>query len=293
MRNSFVTVAIILCTSILLGCALDRMKATSDSNVSSEFAHKLNNKILKSKIANKDEVDSLQISKLEGYKLGSISVEQFMADGWDAKSPFFGLLGVVGAKHIGGNIEITIGSYRPGQVPTTSMTVLHSDGSSVNVVGRHTENINITQLEKLADSYQNDFDKLVHQPDGTAYSIWPSPRGAQLLGNLSFENGVLKSILLNGSTLPLGTSDEDLHKLSTYFALLGHASGCDIDVTEFTKKVTRWEIKHFPPGSVDEKKYVDPLISTLPKQAAEQREGRTKYTCEYLRQEITKIKVPE
>ncbi|HSA80658.1 MAG TPA: hypothetical protein VLE23_07525 [Geminicoccaceae bacterium] len=89
------------------------------------------------------------------------------------------------------------------------------------------------------------------------------------------------ALLLGASVAPdvEAASQADLKRLDNMALLLGRAAGCNLDTERATGVVGAWFDQTFPPGSIDQKRYLPKFTKEIRRHAAEQQSGNSPDSC--------------
>jgi hypothetical protein len=74
-------------------------------------------------------------------------------------------------------------------------------------------------------------------------------------------------------------SEADLARLDSMALLLGRAAGCNLDTERATGVIGAWFDQTFPPGSLDQKRYLPKFTNEIRRHAAEQQSGNSPDSC--------------
>jgi len=81
------------------------------------------------------------------------------------------------------------------------------------------------------------------------------------------------------SSTALAATPADVDKMTTYAVVLGRSVACGADIKVPMRRVGIWMDKKFPPGSMDQKKYLPVFMKGVSYNAEEQKQGRSPDSC--------------
>ena len=89
------------------------------------------------------------------------------------------------------------------------------------------------------------------------------------------------ALLLGAALAPVAeaASEADLKRLDNMALLLGRAAGCNLDTDRATGVIGAWFDQTFPPGSIDQKRYLPMFAREIRRHAAEQQSGNSPDSC--------------
>lgn len=88
------------------------------------------------------------------------------------------------------------------------------------------------------------------------------------------------------------TDSNDINKLTSYAVIIGRAIGCSINTDVAVNKVTSWLDKRFPPGSVDQKRYLPVFMGGIKYHVENQVNGNSPDNCSTVRREYGLMEWP-
>jgi hypothetical protein len=74
-------------------------------------------------------------------------------------------------------------------------------------------------------------------------------------------------------------SDADLQRMNNMALLLGRAAGCGLDTDRATGVIGAWFDQTFPPGSIDQKRYLPVFTREIRRHAEQQQSGNSPDSC--------------
>jgi hypothetical protein len=89
------------------------------------------------------------------------------------------------------------------------------------------------------------------------------------------------ALFLGAALAPVAeaASEADLKRLDNMALLLGRAAGCNLDTDRATGVIGAWFDQTFPPGSIDQKRYLPMFTREIRRHAAEQQNGNSPDSC--------------
>lgn len=82
-----------------------------------------------------------------------------------------------------------------------------------------------------------------------------------------------------GAPVAKAASEADLQRMSNMALLLGRAAGCGLDTSRATDVIGTWFDQTFPPGSIDQKRYLPAFAKEVRRHAAAQQSGDSPDSC--------------
>jgi hypothetical protein len=91
----------------------------------------------------------------------------------------------------------------------------------------------------------------------------------------------LSALLLGTCIAPAAAaaSKADLERMSNMALLLGRAAGCGLDTARATRVIGAWFDQTFPPGSIDQKRYLPIFTRDIRRHAEQQQSGNSPDSC--------------
>jgi hypothetical protein len=74
-------------------------------------------------------------------------------------------------------------------------------------------------------------------------------------------------------------SKADLERMNNMALLLGRAAGCGLDTDRATGVIGAWFDQTFPPGSIDQKRYLPVFTREIRRHAEQQQSGKSPDSC--------------
>ena len=91
----------------------------------------------------------------------------------------------------------------------------------------------------------------------------------------------LLALLLGTCLAPAAeaASEADLQRMNNMALLLGRAAGCGLDTARATGVIGAWFDQTFPPGSIDQKRYLPVFTREIRRHAEQQQSGNSPDSC--------------
>jgi hypothetical protein len=89
------------------------------------------------------------------------------------------------------------------------------------------------------------------------------------------------ALLLGAAVAPVAqaASEADLQRMDNMALLLGRAAGCGLDTERATGVIGAWFDQTFPPGSLEQKRYLPKFTREIRRHAEEQQSGSSPDSC--------------
>jgi hypothetical protein len=89
------------------------------------------------------------------------------------------------------------------------------------------------------------------------------------------------AVVLGSGVAPVAeaASEADLARMNNMALLLGRAAGCGLDTTRATSVIGAWLDQTFPPGSIDQMRYLPVFTREVQRHAAAQQSGNSPDSC--------------